>query len=77
MCLAIPGRIISVDGEGLLRTGRVEFGSIIKEVNLAFVSDAVVGEYVLIHAGIALGKVVEEEAQRIFGYLEEINEIHG
>lgn len=77
MCLAIPGRIISVDGKGLYKTGRIEFGSIVKKASLAFVPDAVVGEYVLIHAGIALGKVVEEEAQRIFGYLEEINEIHG
>lgn len=77
MCLAIPGQIISMDGEGLCRTGRVEFGSIVKEVNLAFVPDAVVGEYVLVHAGVALGKVMEEEAQRIFGYLEEINEIYG
>jgi len=77
MCLAIPGQIISVDGEGLCRTGRVEFGSIVKEVNLAFVPDAVVGEYVLVHAGVALGKVMEDEAQRIFGYLEEINEIYG
>ena len=77
MCLAIPGQIISVDGEGLCRTGRIEFGSIVKEVNLAFVPDAVIGEYVLVHAGVALGKVMEEEAQRIFGYLEEINEIYG
>ncbi|MFH1157733.1 MAG: HypC/HybG/HupF family hydrogenase formation chaperone [Pseudomonadota bacterium] len=77
MCLAIPGRIISVDGAGLCRTGRIEFGTIVKEASLAFIPDAAIGEYVLVHAGVALGTVMEEEAQRIFGYLEELDEIHG
>jgi len=77
MCLAIPGQIISIAGEALTRTGRLRFGSIVKEASLAFIPDAAIGEYVLVHAGIALAKVREEEARRIFSYLEEIDEIHG
>ena len=55
MCLAVPGRILSVaGGEGLSRSGRVDFGGIRKEVSLAFVPEASVGDYVLVHAGIAI-----------------------
>jgi hydrogenase expression/formation protein HypC len=76
MCLAVPGQIVSVAGEEpLTRTGRVSFAGIVKDVSLAFVPEAQVGEYVLVHAGIALNTVDEDEAQRVFEYLEQIDEL--
>jgi hydrogenase expression/formation protein HypC len=76
MCLAIPGKIISVAGdEPLQRSGRVSFGGVIKEVNLAYVPDAGIGDYVIVHVGFALSKVDEEEAKQVFQYLREMGEL--
>jgi hydrogenase expression/formation protein HypC len=76
MCLAIPGLIVSVAGaEPLYRTGRVSFGGVIKEVSLAYVPDAHVGDYVIVHVGFALSKVDEAEALRVFEYLQQIDEL--
>jgi hydrogenase expression/formation protein HypC len=75
MCLAVPGKLISTNGEGLERTGRVSFGGVIKEVSLAYVPEAVIGEYVIVHVGFALSTVDEAEAQRVFDYLEELGEL--
>jgi hydrogenase expression/formation protein HypC len=57
-----------------LPMAKVEFGSIRKEVCLAYVPEAVVGDYVIVHVGFALSRVDEKEAQEIFGYLKEIGE---
>ena len=76
MCLAVPGKIISIVGEeSLERTGRVSFGGVIKEVNLAYVPEARVGEYVIVHVGFALSIVDEAEASRVFEYLEQMGEL--
>ncbi len=75
MCLALPGRILAVQESSapdILRMGRVDFGGIVKEVCLACVPAATVGDYVMVHAGIAISKVDEEEAQRVFTYLKEV-----
>lgn len=76
MCLAIPGRVISIEGDDqLFRTGKVDFGGVTKEVNLSYVPEAKLGDYVIIHAGFALNVIDEEEAQRVFEYLREIEEL--
>ncbi len=76
MCLAIPGRILSTAGEGpISRTGRVSFGGIVKEVNLAYTPEAKVDDYVIVHVGFALSIVDETEAHRIFEYLKEMDEL--
>ena len=75
MCLAVPGKLISVSGEALNRCGRVSFGGVIKEVNLAYVPEAQVGDYVIVHVGFALSRVDETEAQRVFEYLDAIGEL--
>ncbi len=64
MCLAVPGKILSVAGgdDPLTRTAKVNFGGVIKDVNLAYVPDAGVGDYVIVHVGFALNKLDEEEA---------------
>src|SRR5690349_7829295 len=76
MCLAVPGKILSVAGEDALqRTGRVSFGGIVKEVNLAFVPEATVGDYVVVHVGLAISTVDEEEAERTLQYFREMGEL--
>ena len=76
MCLSIPGKIESMTGdEPLAKKGRVNFGGIVKEVSLAYVPDAKVGEYVIVHVGFAISKVDEAEAQKVFGYLREMGEL--
>lgn len=73
MCLAIPGRILSIRGEDpLLRVGRVDFGGIVKEINLAYTPEATPGEYVLAHVGFAMTVIDEAEAQRILDELRAI-----
>lgn len=76
MCLAVPGKILSIDGDDpLTRTGKVDFGGIAKEINLACVPEAVVGDYVIVHVGMALSIVDEAEAQKVFEYLAEMGEL--
>ena len=76
MCLAVPGKLLSVTGdEPLMRTGKVSFGGIIKEVNLACVPEAVVGDYVLVHVGFAISRLDEQEAMRVFEYLKEMADL--
>ena len=76
MCLAIPGKILAISGnEPLERVGRVSFGGIIKEVNLAYVPEARVGEYVIVHVGFAINTLDEVEAARVFEYLREMDEL--
>lgn len=76
MCLAVPGKIVSIDGtDPLMRTGRVSFGGIIKEVSLAYVPEANVGDYVIVHVGFALSRVDEAEANRVFDYLRQMDEL--
>ena len=76
MCLAIPGKVESVSGDDpLMRVGRVNFGGIIKEASLAYVPEVEVGDYVIVHVGFALSKVDEEEAQKVFQYLNQMDEL--
>lgn len=73
MCLAVPGKILSTSGEDpLTRTARVSFGGVIKEVNLAYVPEAQVGDYVIVHVGFALNRLDEEEAQKVLETLAEL-----
>jgi len=74
MCLAVPGKIISIQ-EGELRMGRIAFGPVEKDASLAFVPQAAVGDYVLIHAGMALEVIDEEAAQKVFEALRQMGEI--
>ncbi len=77
MCLAVPGKIVSVTGvdDPLTRMAKVNFGGVIKEVSLAYVPDASVGDYVIVHVGFALTKLDEEEAMETFRYLQEMGEL--
>lgn len=75
MCLAVPGEILRIEGAlPLEKMAQVKFGVIEKSVCLAFLPQAKEGDYVLVHAGIAISIVQQDEAQRIFTYLDEIGE---
>ena len=76
MCLAIPGKIESITGDDpLTRMGRINFGGIVKEASLAYVPEAIIGNYVIVHAGFALSRVDEDEAQKVFEYLKQMEEL--
>ncbi len=76
MCLGVPGQILTIAGDDpITRTGRVNFGGVVKEVSLAFTPDARVGEYVVVHVGFAISKVDEEEAGIVFDYLRQMDEL--
>lgn len=76
MCLAVPGRVLSIEGDDpAFRFGKVDFAGVRKQVSLAYTPDAQVGDYVLVHVGFALQVVDEEEARRSMATLEEIKEI--
>ncbi len=76
MCLAVPGKILTItEGDGLTRSGRVSFGGVVREVNLAFVPEAAVGDYVMVHVGFAISRVDEREAAQIFEYLAQMDEL--
>ncbi len=76
MCLAVPGRLLDMSGDDpLTRVGRVDFGGVVKEINLAFAPEAGVGDYLLVHVGFAITVIDEAEAARLFQRLAEIGEL--
>ena len=79
MCLAIPGKLIEITNklDDTFRLGKVSFGGIFKEVNLALVPEAVPGQYVLVHVGAAISVVDEEEALKTFELIKQLGETDG
>ncbi len=73
MCLAVPGKIVSIAGDDPLeRTGKIDFGGILKQASLAYVPEANIGDYVIVHVGFALSRVDEAEAAKIFDYVRQM-----
>ena len=76
MCLAVPGKIMSIEGtDPLSRYGKVSFGGVLKQINLAYVPEASVGDYVLVHVGFAISTIDEQEANEVFEYLRQMGEL--
>ncbi len=76
MCLAIPGQILSIEEKGdFERIGKVSFSGIVKEINLTFTPQAKVGDWCLVHTGMAINILSEEEAKETLKYFQEIEEI--
>ena len=76
MCLAVPGKVVSIEGDDpILRDGKVNFGGVVKRVNLSYVPEAKIGDYVVVHVGFALSIVDEEEAKQVFENLKTIGEL--
>lgn len=77
MCLGVPGKILTIEENQLGMTmGMVSFGGIRKKICLAYLPEAKVGEYVLVHVGFALSRIDEEEAGKVFQYLEAMGELN-
>jgi hydrogenase expression/formation protein HypC len=72
MCLAIPGRVLSVAGSGLDARGLVRFGAVERTVNLSFTPEARIGDYVIVHVGCAIRVLDQDEARRSLALLEEL-----
>lgn len=75
MCLAVPGRVLEILAEEPLRMARVAFGPVVKEICLAYVPEAAVGDHVIVHVGFAISRLDEAEAARVFHYLAEATEV--
>jgi len=75
MCLAVPGKVLEIKGESpTVREGKVDFGGVVKTVNLCFVPKVKVGDYVVVHVGFALAKLDEVEALRVFEYVDSLEQ---
>jgi hydrogenase expression/formation protein HypC len=75
MCLGIPGKLLDAYDANGLRMGEVQFGGIVREACLAYVPEANVGDYVVVHVGFAISRVDEEEALRTYMLLEEMGQL--
>ena len=75
MCLGIPGRVIETYDENEMRMGRVDFGGVFKQVCLAHTPEAQPGQFVIVHVGFALQVIDQDEAEFVFKFLDEMNEL--
>lgn len=75
MCLGIPGKITEVYESGGLPMGKIDFGGVTREVCLAYVPEATVGDYAVIHVGFAISRLSEEEAQETLALIREIADL--
>lgn len=75
MCLAVPGKIIEIDQNSVIRMGKVDFGGITREVCLEAVPEAEIGNYVIVHAGFALNTLSQQEAMNSLEAFKELDEI--
>jgi hydrogenase expression/formation protein HypC len=73
MCLGIPARVVEIYQADGLKMGKVDFGGVLREVCLEYVPEIQVGEYAIIHVGFAISRIDEEEAQKTFELLREID----
>ena len=74
MCLAVPGKILSIEGEDLARTARVSLGGIVKQVSLVYVPEAEIGNYAIVHLGFAIRLLNEQEALQSIEFLKRMGD---
>jgi hydrogenase expression/formation protein HypC len=72
MCLAIPGKVVEIIGQDMMRMSRVDFGGVTRDVSLAYLPDVQAGDYVIVHAGFAISQLDEEEAHETLRLLAEL-----
>jgi hydrogenase expression/formation protein HypC len=78
MCLGVPGKILSLAPNEIgMLMGKVSFGGVAREVCLAYVPEAQIGDYVIVHAGFALNTLNEAEANEVFELLRQMGELDG
>jgi hydrogenase expression/formation protein HypC len=74
MCLAVPGKLVEITGEGDLRLGRVDFGGVVRQACLAYLPEAACGDYVLVHVGFAIARIDEQAARETLATLAQLGE---
>ncbi len=72
MCLAVPGKVVEITGEGELRMGKVDFSGVQRQACLAYVPEVALGDYVLVHVGFAISRIDEQQARETLAALSEI-----
>ena len=77
MCQATPGKLIEMSSETLPKTGRVDFQGVIREVNLDCLAEVAIGDYVIVHAGFAINRLEQEEAEKTIALYKELGDQHG
>jgi hydrogenase expression/formation protein HypC len=75
MCLAVPGKVIEIEGEGELRMGKVDFAGVQRQACLAYVPEVRIGDYVLVHVGFAISRIDEQQALETLATLAEIGQL--
>lgn len=78
MCLGIPGQIVEVipnEKHPNFCEGRVSFGGVMKTISLAYAPEATTGDYLIVHAGFAISVIDKTQAQRVWQYLDEMEEV--
>jgi hydrogenase expression/formation protein HypC len=75
MCLAVPGRLVEIQGEGDVRMGRIDFGGVVRQACLAYLPEAEPGDYVLVHVGFAISRIDEQAARETLEALRQIGEM--
>jgi hydrogenase expression/formation protein HypC len=75
MCLAVPGKVMSLYESGGVTMARVDFGGVAREACLAYLPEANIGDYVLVHAGFAISAVDEDDARQTLADLERMGEL--
>ena len=75
MCLGVPGKIINIYDSNGLRMGQVDFGGVVREACLAYVPEANIGDYTVIHVGFAISLLNETEAQATLQELRDITNL--
>jgi hydrogenase expression/formation protein HypC len=78
MCLAIPGKIVSIDeSNSELKMAKVNFGGVMKDICIQWLSDVQIGDYVLAHVGFALNKIDQKDAEETIEILKQMGDIQG
>jgi hydrogenase assembly chaperone HypC/HupF len=72
MCLAVPGKIVDIRDDGMVRMATLDFGGIQKQVCLAYLPDAVVGDYAIVHVGFAISRIDEASAMETLRHFREL-----
>ena len=78
MCLAVPGKIVSIDDSNPeLRMAKVNFGGVMKDICIQWLDDIKIGDYVLTHVGFALNKIDQKDAEETIEILKQMGDIQG
>ena len=78
MCLAVPGKIVEVLGDDpLLRSAKVSFAGVVKLISLTCTPEAKLGDFVLVHVGVAISTIDPQEAAETYQYLKAMGELDG